>query len=95
MDLSNIFSEICWAIFTLALIRGVFKMRNYEESRFGKIFTCVGTVVMSNMFFMISFMGAFSEKEKGGVAYGIIYIIGYFIVHYWNFSDLIKNARPK
>lgn len=91
MDLFSIFSEICMAIFALALIRGAFKMRNSEESHFGKVFTCIGTMIMSNMFFMVSFMWAFSEKEKGGVAFGITYIIGYLIVHYWNFSDLIKK----
>lgn len=85
------FSEICMAIFALALIRGAFKMHNSEESRFGKIFTCVGTVVMSNMFLLSYVMWAFSDKEKGGVVGGITYIIGYLIVHYWNFSDLIKK----
>ena len=95
MDLSqnvfDIFTEICIAIFQLALIRVAFKMRNSEESRFGKIFTCVGTMVMSNMFLLIYIMWAFSDKEKGGVVGGITYIIGYLIVHYWNFSDLIKR----
>lgn len=96
MDLSqnvfDIFTEICIAIFQLALIRGSFKMRNSEESYFGKILTCVGSVVMSNMFLIIYIMWASSEKEKGGVVGGIIYIIGYLIVHYWNFSDLIKKS---
>lgn len=93
MDLFSIFSEIGMAIFALALIRGAFKMRNSEESRFGKSFTCVGTEVISHMFFMISFMWAFDVKEKGGVAFGITYIVGDLIVHYWNFSDLIKKAQ--
>lgn len=92
MDLFSVFSEICMAIFQLALIRGAFTMRNSEESRFGKIFTCVGTVVMSNMFLIIYVMWACSDKEKGGFAGGITYIIGYLIVHYWNFSDLIKKV---
>ena len=93
MDLYGIFREIGMTIFALALIRGTFKMRNSEESRFGKIFTCVGTVVMSNMFFIICFMWAFDKEEKGGVAYAITYIIGCLIVHYWNFSDLIKKDQ--
>lgn len=95
MDLSqntfDIFTEICMSIFALTLIRGIFKMRNYEESRFGKILTCIGSVVISNMYLIIYFMWACSKEEKGGVVGGIIYFIGYLIVHYWNFSDLIKK----
>lgn len=88
----SIFVEICMAIFALALFRFIFTMRNSEESYFGKISTCVGSVVYSNMFLLIYVMWACSEKEKGGVVGGIIYLIGYFIVHYWNFSDLIKKS---
>lgn len=92
MDLlENIFNEICMPIFALALIRGIFTMRNLEKSHFGKITACIGTVVISNMFLLVYVMWAFSEKEKGGVVAAVVYIIGYFIVHYWNFSDLIKK----
>ena len=91
-NIFSIFFEICLSIFMIALIRVCFLMRNSEKIYFWKIFTCIGTVLMSNMFLLIYVMWAFSDKENGGVIGGTIYFIGYFIVHYWNFSDLIKKS---
>lgn len=88
----SIFFEICGAIFALALIRTSFIMRNSEETYFGKISACIGSVVISNMFLIICGMWALNDKEEGGVICGTIYCIGYLIVHYWNFSDLIKKS---
>jgi hypothetical protein len=93
--LENVFSilfEICIPIWALALIRFSFVMRNSEDTYFGKISACIGSVVISNVFLIICGMWALSQKEEGGVICGTIYCIGYFIVHYWNFSDLIKKS---